>query len=574
MEPEGGVNRKLTAILSADVAGYSRLMADDEAATVETLTRYRRVFADTVERHDGRVVDSPGDNVLAEFASVVEAVECANEIQRELAWRNRQLAEHRRMDFRIGINLGDVIVREDGTIYGDGVNIAARLESLAEPGGVMISESAHMQVRTKLDLGFADAGAHQVKNIAEPVRVYRVHIVPGAAPSVSGAREEQSQALELPDKPSIAVLPFKNLSGDPEQEYFVDGFTEEVITALSRFRNLFVIASNSAFIYKGKPVKVQDVARELGVQYVLEGSVQRIGDRLRVTAQLVDATTGHHVWAESYNRAAEDLFAVQDEVTQHIVATVGSGDMGQLARAGLERAKRKPTENLEAYDYYLLGLEHWGRNTKEDNAIARQLLEKAIELDPEYARAHAQLAWVHRFDQKWGWSDSPAESGERAFELAKKAVALDPSDGYNHWALGAMYFFNRHQYEEGVAGFERALALNPNSAEIVSEWGFMLSFMGRAEEGGVVGQIRRTAEDMAGHALLVQVIGREGGFQPAPDALIVGFVTGDAAKLAWAPDSGPGLTEVSVPAPSGERPRNAAINATVSATESNVRRPR
>ena len=297
-----------------------------------------------------------------------------------------------------------------------------------------------------------------------------------------GEPPRKAPALDLPAKPSIAVLPFKNLSGDPEQEYFVDGFTDEIITALSRFRGLFVIASSSVFTYKGKAVKVQQVARELGVQYVLEGSVRRERKKLRISAQLVDAKSGHHVWAERYDRDVTDVFAVQDEVTQEIVGTVGSEYGGELARAVRERAKRKPTENLEAYDYYLLGIEYWERNTKEENAIARQMLEKAIELDPEYARAHAQLAWVHRYDQKW-WSDSPAESGERAFELAKKAVALDPSDGYNHWVLGAMYFLVKQQPEEGAAEYERALTLNPNDADILAHWGWILAFLGRAEEG-------------------------------------------------------------------------------------------
>jgi TolB-like protein/DNA-binding SARP family transcriptional activator/Fe-S-cluster formation regulator IscX/YfhJ len=290
-------------------------------------------------------------------------------------------------------------------------------------------------------------------------------------------------ALELPDKPSIAVLPFTNLSGDPEQEHFVDAFTEEIITELSRFRNLFVIARHSAFAYKDKAVPVQQVARELGVQYVLEGSVRREAERLRVTAQLVDATTGHHVWAESYDRATEDIFAVRDDVTQEIVATVGSEYGGQVARAVRERAKRKPTDSLKAYEIYLLGYEHEQRYTKEDNAIARQLLEKAVEIDPRFARAYAELAWVHYFDWKWEWSDSPAASGEKAFELAKKAVALDESDSHTHWAMAAMHFYMRHQYDEGVAELDRALALNPNMADLVSEWGYFLSFMGRVEEG-------------------------------------------------------------------------------------------
>ncbi|MCH7541026.1 MAG: hypothetical protein IH999_11635 [Proteobacteria bacterium] len=296
----------------------------------------------------------------------------------------------------------------------------------------------------------------------------------------------EAPALELPDKPSIAVLPFKNLSGNPEQEYFVDGFTNEVITELSRFRNLFVIASNSVFTYKGKAVKVQQVARELGVQYVLEGSVQRVADRLRITAQLVDATTGGHVWAERYDRDAKDIFAVQEEVTQEIVATLGSRETGPVVRAGIGRAKRKPTDSLEAYDYYLLSFEHLDRFTKEDMAISRQLLEKAIELDPGFARAYAGLAWRHYFDWKWEWSESPAESADRAFEFAKKAVALDPSDGYNHYPLGVIYLWIRNQPEEGVAEYERALALTPNDADILSHWGWTLAFLGRAEEGVAV----------------------------------------------------------------------------------------
>ncbi len=298
-----------------------------------------------------------------------------------------------------------------------------------------------------------------------------------------GEPPRKAPALELPDRPSIAVLPLKNLSGDPEQERFVDGITDNIITKLSRFRGLFVIASNSVFTYKGKAVKVQQVARELGVKYVLEGGVQREGDRLRITAQLVDATTGHHVWGESYDRDAKDLFAVQDEVTQKIVATVGGTYYGEVTKALQERATRKPTDSLVAYDYWLLGNEHFFRYTREDNVIARQMYEKAIELDPRFARAYAGLAWVHYYEWKWRWSESPAVSADRAFEMAKKAVALDPSDSYNHWVLGAMHFWVKQQTEEGAAEYERALALNPNDAEILQHWGWILAFLGRAEEG-------------------------------------------------------------------------------------------
>ncbi|MCH8144456.1 MAG: winged helix-turn-helix domain-containing protein [Gemmatimonadetes bacterium] len=312
-------------------------------------------------------------------------------------------------------------------------------------------------------------------------------LFPSPAPPPTELALGEAPALELPAKPSIAVLPFKNLSGDPEQEYFADGITEEIITELSRFRNLFVIAHHSVFTYKGKEVTVQQVARELGVQYVLEGSVRKEGERLRITAQLADATTGHHVWAESYDRDAKDIFAVQEEVTQKIVATVGSGEMGQVTRAGQERARRKATDNLEAYDYYLLGLWYKERWTKEDNATARRMVEKAIELDPEFARAYATLAWRHYWDWFFQWSESPAVSADRAFELAKRAVALDPSDAHPRWTLGAMYFWMRHQYEEGVFEYERALALNPNYADVLADWGLVLAFLGRAEEGiGVI----------------------------------------------------------------------------------------
>jgi len=516
---EQGPKRKLAAILSADVAGYGRLMQDDEAATVATLQEYRTAIGRVIDRHGGRIVNAPGDNILAEFASAVEAVQAAVEIQKSVEGRNVELPPARRMEVRIGVNLGDVIEEEDGTIYGDGVNIAARIEALAEAGGICISSSVFDAVEGKLEFGFYFLGEQQVKNIARPINVYRVHIVPGAAPSVSRAERRQWQwaalaavvvlvagavavwqltqrtgpetapgvasgeapALELPDKPSIAVLPFKNLSGDPEQERFVDGITDNIITELSRFRNLFVIASNSVFTYKGKAVKVQQVARELGVQYVLEGSVQREGDTLRITAQLVDATTGHHVWAESYDRDATDFFAVQDEVTQKIVGALGAYE-GALEKAVRERARRKPTDSLEAYDYYLLGNEYVERYTKEDLAESREMFEKAIELDPEFARAHASLAIAHYYEWKWEWSDSPTESQKKAFDHAKKSVALDPTDAYNHWTLGVVNM-SAKRFEQGTADYEMAMALNPNDADVLASWGRRLAYLGRAEEG-------------------------------------------------------------------------------------------
>ena len=308
--------RRLAAILAADVAGYSRLMGDDERATMDTLNAYRAIFRQHIADHDGRVVDTAGDSVLAVFGSVVEAVESAVEVQAQIAVSNADLAEPRRMLFRIGINLGDVIEQDDGSLYGDGVNVAARLESLAEPGGICLSESAHMQAEGKVESAFEDIGEHEVKNIAKPVRAYRV-AGGDAAPAAA------EPALGIPDKPSIAVLPFTNMSGDAEQDYFSDGITEDLITELSRFRELFVIARNTTFTYKGKAVNVEQVGRDLGVRYVLEGSIRKAGNRVRITAQLIDAKTGGHVWAERYDRVLEDIFELQDEITRQMVGTLG-----------------------------------------------------------------------------------------------------------------------------------------------------------------------------------------------------------------------------------------------------------
>ncbi|NIS69645.1 MAG: hypothetical protein GTO12_12040 [Proteobacteria bacterium] len=346
MKPQS-LQRKLTAILSADVKGYSRLMGEDEEATIRTLTAHRKVMATLIQKHRGRVVDAPGDNVLAEFGSVVDAVECAVEIQRELATRNTELPKDRRMEFRIGVNLGDVIA-EGKRIYGDGVNVAARIEGLAEGGGICISGSVCDQIENKLALRFEYLGERAVKNIKRPVRVYRVVVEPEAV----GA--EVLKPLELPDEPSIAVLPFTNLSGDPAQEYFSDGITEQIITGLSKIPHLFVIARNSAFTYKGKPFKVQQVSEELGVRYVLEGSVQRSGDRVRISAQLIDATSGHHLWAEKYDRDLRDIFALQDEITLKILTAL----QVKLTEGDQAHLWARRTDNLETYLKYLEGLEH------------------------------------------------------------------------------------------------------------------------------------------------------------------------------------------------------------------------
>jgi adenylate cyclase len=468
MEPES-IQRKLTAILSADVKGYSRLMGEDEVATVRTITAYREVMATLIHKHRGRVVDSPGDNLLAEFASVVDGVRCAVEVQEELRSRNAELPENRRMEFRIGVNLGDVIV-EGERIYGDGVNIAARVEGLAEGGGISISGTVYDQIESKLALGYEFLGEHTVKNIKKPVRVYRVRMEPETAvPKMSGEPE-------LPDKPSIAVLPFVNMSGDPEQEYFSDGITEDLITDLSKVSGVFVIARNSVFTYKGKPVKVQQVSEELGVRYVLEGSVRKAGARVRITAQLVDGKTGGHFWAERYDRDLEDIFALQDEVTQKIVSALAV----KLTEDEKERLLSKDTHNMEAYDHFLRGLEYHNRFTKEANVQARQMFEKAIALDPEYALAHSLLGWTHLLEWSFGWSQDP-QSLEGAFEWAQKAIALNDSLPEAHCILGDVYVWKR-QHEQAIAEVEKAIALDPNHADGFVQLGGALSWAGRPEE--------------------------------------------------------------------------------------------
>lgn len=479
MAPQG-MERKLTAILSADVKGYSRLMGEDEVATIRTLTAYREVMAALIQKHRGRVVDSPGDNLLAEFASVVDAVECAVEVQQELKARNAELPPDRRMEFRIGINLGDVVV-EGERIYGDGVNIAARLEGLAEGGGICISGTAYDQVEGKLSLGYEYLGEHAVKNIKKPVRVYRVEPEPVALGVGMRAEEElvppeKPGALELPDKPSIAVLPFLNMSGDPEQEYFSDGITEDLITDLSKVSGLFVIARNSAFTYKGKSAKVEQVGRELGVRYVVEGSVRRAGDRVRITAQLVDAETGYHLWTERYDRDLKDIFDLQDEVTQKIVAALKV----KLTRRELELLERKYTDNPEAYDCYLRGWECCLCFTKEANAEARRIYERAIALDPEYASAYVGLAWTYLNEWSFGWTEDPRHL-EQAFELAQKAIALDDSLPGAHTILGNVYLWKK-QHEKAITEAERAVALNPNDADSYALLGNILTFAERPEE--------------------------------------------------------------------------------------------
>jgi adenylate cyclase len=465
-----GFKRKLTAILSADVVGYSRLMGEDEDTTVQTLTTYRDVISSLIKDHKGRVVDSPGDNILAEFVSVVNSLRCAWDVQQEIKSRNASLPENRRLNFRIGINLGDVIEEED-RIYGDGVNIAARLEGLAEEGGICISGTAYDQVKTKLPFRYEYQGEQVVKNIREPIRVYKVLIEKDVDALILDKK------LELPDKPSIAVLPFVNMSGDPEQEYFSDGITEGIITSISKVGNLFVIARTSSFKYKDQTVDVQQVGRELGVGYVMEGSVQKSGERIRITAQLVDTKTGHHLWAERYDRNLKDIFAIQDEITIKIMTAL----QVKLTEGEQARIHAKGTKKLEAYEKHLQGLQYLRRFNLEGNVLARQMFEEAIALDSEYPAPYALLGWVHLMDVLLGWSKSPIKSMEQVFELAQKTLALDDSLGEAHNLLLRVYLFKR-QYEKAIAEGEWSVALEPNNAFNILQLAEALRYAGRSEE--------------------------------------------------------------------------------------------
>jgi len=514
--PEERAKRKLSAILSADVKGYSRLMQEDDLLTIRTLEDYRSLMAEVIVKYRGRVVDSPGDNVLAEFPSVVDAVESAVEIQKELKAKNAGLPENRRMEFRIAINLGDV-VEEGKRIYGDGVNIAARIEGFAEGGGICISSTVYGQVKNKLNLGYEYVGAHSVKNIAEPVRVYRVLMEPEAAGKVIGELKPKTKqlrgvaigavavliivagalaiwnfylrpdvepasvermAFSLPDKPSIAVLPFDNLSGDPEQEYFSDGLTEEIITALSKVPKIFVIARNSTFSYKGNPVKVNQIAEELGVRYVLEGSVRRAGDQVRITAQLIDALNGHHLWAERYDRDLKDIFTLQDEITMKLITELEV----KLTEGEQARLTAKGTEDLQAYLKYLKAREMLFIQTKEANTQARRLAKEAIDRDSEFSAAYALLGATHWMDVIYGSIKSPEESLRRAFELTKKAIALDDSEATAHSLLGWLYLLLKREYDKGIAECERAIELAPNSAISHIWMSFVLTLAGRHED--------------------------------------------------------------------------------------------
>jgi adenylate cyclase len=511
----GDVKRKLTAIFSADVEGYSRLMEEDELATIETLTSHKEIMRKMIRQYRGRVVDSTGDNLLAEFASVVDAVQCAVEIQQVLSAKNETLPENRRMYFRIGINLGDV-VEEGKRIYGDGVNVAARVESLAEGGGISISGTAYDQLGKKLPLGYEYLGEQTVKNIEKPVRVYRVLPEAEAAGKVIGEKRPKTKQLRgvaigavavlvivagalaiwnfylrpayepasvermafpLPDKPSIAVLAFVNMSGDPEQEYFSDGLTEEIINTLSKASELFVVARQSTFSYKGKPVKINQVAEELGVRYVLEGSVRKGEDRVRVTAQLIDALTGHHLWAEAYDRELKDILAVQSEITKKIITALEV----KLTKGEQARVFARGTDNVEAW---ALGAKAWKlciRYSKENNAKARELLDRAIKLDPGYAFLWTAVAHTHYIDARMRWVKSTAKSYKRALESAKKALSINEEDPMAHAYIGTIYLLQR-QHEKAIAEGQRAISIDPNYADGYAMLSQIMRFSGRFEE--------------------------------------------------------------------------------------------
>ena len=470
--------RRLAAVLAADMVGYSRLMEVDETGTLARLKAHRIELIDpTIAKNRGRMIKTTGDGMLLEFHSVADAVVCAAEIQRRMARRNADVPPARWIQFRIGINLGDVIV-EDDDIFGDGVNVAARLETLAEPGGICVSGAVRDQVGNRLDdIAFEDLGEQSVKNIARPIRVFRVLLDLIETPALQGTKDTV-EATTVAKKPSIAVLPLVNMSGDPEQEFFADGLTEDIITELSRFRGLLVISRNSTFVYKGKAVNVQEVAREFGVDYVLEGSVRKVGDRIRVTVQLIDAETDRHVWAERYDRKLEDIFALQDEMTCAIAATLP----GRVEAATHDRVNRKPTDNMAAYECVLAAKVLHHRSIRADNTEALRLLDRALVLDPNYAHAHAWKGCVLGQAWTYDWCADRDATFQQVAEELEVALALDDNDSDVHRILAALNLA-RDDHDKAAYHQQRALALNPNYDLVVVQQGELLTWLGRPEEG-------------------------------------------------------------------------------------------
>ena len=508
MAPDDRLKRKLTAIFFADVVGYSRLTGEDEEGTYRLVRDRLDLISESIQSHNGTVINYAGDAVLADFPTASEALACAAEVQRALKEKNEILSEERKVRFRIGVNLGEVIVDRD-SIYGDGVNVAARLEGLAEPGGICISQAVYGAVGKKLPLTYEDIGMQKVKNIADPVHAYRVLLDPEATPSRSRpfprryaaaaaafvvllialglvtwyapwdpgeepATADQTASLDA-GKPSIAVLPFQNLGDDASQEYFSDGITNDIITDLSRFSNLLVIASNSVFIYKGKAVSVKDDGRDLGVRYVLEGSVQKVGNSVRINAQLIDATTDRHLWADRYDRQLDDIFAVQDELTAAIVAALEV----VLTDDEQTRVARQYTDNIEAYDLFLRGRTYL-RGTKQTHLKARGLFDQAIDLDPEFAAAYAEKSMTYFAGFIMPMTRSPKVL-EASVKTAKRAVALDDSLPLAHARLGWAYFANQ-RHEEAIAAGRRAVALGPNDADSHAQLGNILNWSGQPKE--------------------------------------------------------------------------------------------
>jgi len=510
------VTRRLAAIFAADMVGYSRLMEADEDGTIARQKAHRKNLIDPkIAEHGGRIVKTTGDGLLVEFGSAVDAVLCAVEVQRAMAEREASVPQDRRIAYRIGINVGEIVIDGDD-ILGDGVNVAARLEALAEPGGIRISDAVFKNVKGKLDLGFADLGPQQVKNIAEPVSTYRILLDPAdsgkfvrarrgssaprrlAAGTISaalvlaaaglliwqpwevgtGPASRERTALPLPDKPSIAVLSFANLSGEPKQEYLSDGIAETLITRLARRPDMFVIARNSSFTYKGKAVKVQRIGRELGVRYVLEGSVQKAGKRIRITAQLIEAATGKHLWADSYDRELSDLFVIEDEITRKVVTELAVKlTVGEVARSNV-----RATNNVEAYDYWLRGVAAYRLFRKETNVQAGELFERAIKLDPQYARAIAYLGWVRLNESRFRWVKDRQRSFKQAEKLARRAIAINENSVVGHNLLSRIYTYKK-LHEEAVAQGQRAIAIEPSSANYYASLALTMVFAGRPRDG-------------------------------------------------------------------------------------------
>jgi adenylate cyclase len=507
------MERRLAAILAADVQGYSRLTELSEEASTATLRMYRAVVEESIAAHKGRVFSSAGDGVVAEFPSIVEAIRCAVEIQNEIAERNASVPEDERMQFRIGVNLGDVIA-EENNLYGSGVNIAVRLEQLADAGGICISQTVYDQVRKIVEIPFEDIGERRLKNIGEPVHVYRILPTPlqpfnrfiwriwrsprfGAAAAFvvlllalgTSLFLRQPTALwdaffdgstGLPETPSIAVLPFADMSPTHDQQYLADGITQELIMGLAKFPDFVVMARNSTFAYKDKPTDVRKVGKDLNVRYVLEGSIQRADQSVRVAAQLIDATTGRQIWADRYDRRIDNIFAIRDDITRSIASVLG-GAVGELYQAEFARVSATNPNSFTAYEYLMRGLYEYNKYTRESNAAAREFFEQAITIDPNYARAYGNLAWTYELDYDYEWTDDDEKSLRLAFENASTAVRLDPHDYEAHWGLGWAYLYHR-QHERALAYYLRAREMNPNDAELLADMGNLLIYIGQPKQ--------------------------------------------------------------------------------------------